>query len=122
MLNYIAATLLILVGLFHSLIGGKRLIAPIVAREDLPVILGSVEMSRMTLRVGWHMLTLFWFALALILMALAQDLWPLEQLVLGGFGGLFVLSGFAALVFGRGKHLSWAFFLPIGAILLYQAV
>lgn len=122
MLGLIAAVLLVLVGLFHSVIGGKRLIAPIINREDLPVILGSIEMSRVTLRAGWHLLTVFWFALAAILLARLTAIAPFETLVFAVFGASFLLSGFAAAVLGRGKHLSWLFFLPIGAILVLMAL
>ena len=120
MLNLIAAVLLVIVGLFHSVIGGKRLIAPIVARSDLPVILGSIEMSRVTLRAGWHALTLFWFALAIALV-LASRL-PFEPMVYSVFGAAFLISGVIAVILGRGRHLSWLFFLPIGGLLLWPVL
>lgn len=121
MLNLIAAVLLVLVGLFHSLIGGRRLIAPIVARSDLPVILGDIAMSRMTLRAGWHMLTLFWFALAVILVAQVVSAISFDRLVMGVFGVSFLIAALIALVLSRGKHLSWVLFIPIGGILLVGA-
>lgn len=122
MLSLIAAVLLVLVGLFHSVLGGQRLIAPIVAREDLPAILGSRTMSRVTLRAGWHLLTVMWFALAAILVLDQLAVAEFRQLTLGVFGGTFVFCGVMALILSRGKHLSWAFFFPIGGILLWQAI
>lgn len=122
MLSLIAAVLLVLVGLFHSLIGGKRLIAPVVARDDLPAILGSRTLSRVTMKAGWHLLTLMWFALAAILMLDQLAVAEFRQLTLGVFGGTFLFCGVMALILARGKHLSWAFFLPIGGILLWQAI
>ena len=121
MLSLIAAVLLVLVGLFHSLIGGRRLIAPIVAREDLPAILGSRTMSRVTLKAGWHLLTVMWFALAAILVLDQLAVAEFRQLTPGVFGGTFVFCGVMALVLSRGKHLSWVLFFPIGGILLWQA-
>lgn len=121
MLNLIAAVLLVLVGLFHSLIGGRRLIAPIVARSDLPIILGDIAMSRITLRAGWHMLTLFWFALAVILVAQVVSAISFDRLVMGVFGVSFLIAALIALLLSRGKHLSWVLFIPIGGILLAGA-
>ena len=120
MLSLIAAVLLVLVGLFHSVLGGQRLIAPIVAHEDLPIILGSRTMSRVTLKAGWHLLTVMWFALAAILVLDQLAVAQFRQLTLGVLGGTFVFCGVMALILSRGKHLSWAFFFPIGGILLWQ--
>ena len=122
MLSLIAAVLLVLVGLFHSLIGGRRLIAPIVARDDLPAILGSRAMSRVTLKAGWHLLTVMWFALAAILVLDQLAVAEFRKLTLAVFDGTFVFCGLAALVLSRGKHLSWVLFFPIGGILLALSV
>jgi hypothetical protein len=54
----IAALLTILVGAMHSVLGGKRLIAPILRMEGLPIILGSLKNTRLTLLVGWHIASL----------------------------------------------------------------
>jgi hypothetical protein len=116
MLLYLAAALLVLVGLFHTVIGGRKLIAPIVAREDLPVILGSVEMSRITLRAGWHVLTLFWLGLAALFVGMALGIAATEQMLFATFAVVFAISGGAALALSRGKHLSWIFFFPLSGI------
>lgn len=122
MLSLISAVLLVLVGLFHSVIGGKRLIAPIVVREGLPTILGSRTMSRVTLKAGWHLLTVMWFALAAVLVLDGLAIAEFRQLTLLVFGGTFVFCGVIALILSRGKHLSWAFFFPIGGILFWMAL
>ncbi|MEC9249825.1 MAG: hypothetical protein VX501_04190, partial [Pseudomonadota bacterium] len=83
MLSLTAAVLLVLVGLFHSVLGGKRLIAPIVARDELPAILGSRTTSRVTLKAGWHLLTVMWFALAAILVLDQLAVAEFRQLTLG---------------------------------------
>jgi hypothetical protein len=116
MLLYIAAVLLVLVGLFHTVLGGRKLIAPIVRMDGLPKILGSVEMSRITLRAGWHLLTLFWFGLAAVFVGVATEPSALPPLFYGVFAAVFAISGFGAIILSRGNHLSWAFFLPLSAI------
>ena len=75
----------------------------------------------MTLKAGWHLLTLMWFALAAILVLDQLVVAEFRQLTLGVLGGTFVFYGVMALILSRGKHLSWAFFFPIGGILLWQA-
>jgi hypothetical protein len=118
----LAALLLFAVGAMHSILGGKRLIAPILRRPDLPVILGSLENTRLTLWVGWHVLTLFWWgqAVVLVVIALAPELVVTATLVtLSACAGL---TGMLALVLSRAKHRSWALFLPFAFITFYAAL
>ena len=121
MLNLIAAILLVLVGLFHTVLGGKHLIAPILKQAQMPSILGSREMSRVTLRAGWHLLTVMWFALASVLILETMQVSDYRTLARWVLGGTFVFCGVMAVILSRGKHLSWAFFFPIGGIFLWQA-
>lgn len=118
----IAAILLFAVGAMHSILGGKRLIAPILARPDLPVILGSLENTRLTLWVGWHILTLFWWgqALVLVVIALAPEHTILATLLTLSAGT--AIGGILALVLSRAKHRSWIMFLPLSIITFYIAI
>lgn len=110
----IAAVLLVGVSLMHSVLGGISLINPICRRSDLPIILGSRRNTVLTLQFGWHALSLFWLALAVLLVLLETrpELF-IPAFLLGG-AGLFALIGLIALIAGRGRHLSWVFFLTIG--------
>lgn len=113
----IAAILLVAVSVMHSVLGGINLINPICRRDDLPIILGSRGNTVLTLQFGWHFLSFFWVALAvfLVLLHVRPDRF-LEDFLLGG-AGLFIASGLIALIAGRGRHLSWVFFFPIGGLL-----
>lgn len=111
-----AATLLVLVGLMHSVLGGKRLISPLLKRTDLPIILGSVENTRLTLWVGWHLLTFVFFGQAILLVVIALS--P-ENAITTAIISVSIstgLAGLLALVLTRGKHRSWIMFLPISAL------
>lgn len=57
---------LFLVGAMHSVLGGATLIRPLLAQSDFPVVLGSQRNGRLTLWFGWHALTLFWWAQAIV--------------------------------------------------------
>ncbi|WP_299682265.1 hypothetical protein [uncultured Roseobacter sp.] len=112
-----AAILLVAVSLMHSVLGGINLINPICRRDDLPIILGSRRNTVLTLQFGWHFLSFFWVALAALLVLLhARPDRFLEDFLMGG-AGLFIASGLIALIAGRGRHLSWVFFFPIGGLL-----
>lgn len=112
----LAAILLFCVGLMHSVLGGKRLIAPLLRRDDLPVILGNIENTRLTLWVGWHLLTFFFWGYAISITVIAlEPAFAIEAVLLTislGTG----LAGCLALALTNGKHRSWAMFLPVSVI------
>lgn len=112
----IAALLIVLVGLMHSLIGGKRLIGPIVRMKDLPVILGDVRLSRLTLRAGWHALSIVYWGMALLLAYMHAAPADLNRPFLVMAALVFGVTGLAALILSRGRHLSWVLFLPAAAL------
>lgn len=117
---FVAATLLFLVGLMHSLLGEKNLIRPLLAREDFPVVLGSRRNARLTLWFGWHALTLFWWAQAFVLMKMAVDVETAARTTLISLSLACATLGLVALLVSRGKHVSWVFLLPLAAILAWQ--
>jgi hypothetical protein len=117
-----AAFLLFTVGAMHSVVGGKRVIAPILRRSDLPVILGSVENTRITLSVGWHILTVFWWGQAVVLVVVAVAPEHVITAFLLSLSACSALAGVLALILSRAKHLSWILFLPLALITFYVAI
>lgn len=120
MLN-VAAVLLILVGLMHSVLGGRNLITPLIARGDFPVVLGSQRNGRLTLWFGWHALTFFWWAQAYVFWRMADDISRAGLATLVSWTAACAFIGGAALVVSRAKHLSWAMFLPLAVLLGFAA-
>ncbi len=118
----LAAGLLFAVGAMHSFLGGKRLIVPLLKRSDLPVILGSLENTRLTLWVGWHILTLFWWGHAAVLVVIAVA--PAQAVIATLLALSFCsgLTGILALFLSRAKHRSWIMFLPLSLITAYAAL
>ncbi|WP_169544404.1 hypothetical protein [Sneathiella aquimaris] len=118
----LAAVLLFSVGLMHSLLGGRRLISPILARSDLPIILGSVRNTRLTLWVGWHILTLFWWgqAIVLIVIEVAPAYVAMATLLTLAFSSF--VAGVLAIILSQAKHRSWIMFLPLAFIAFYAAI
>jgi len=113
---FFAAALLIAVTAMHSILGELRLIQPILRLENLPVILGSRQNTRATIRFAWHITSLFWLGLAALLVRLQMSTIDLAAWLLWGVTIAFALSGAAALIASRGRHMSWVFFFPIAVL------
>ena len=70
---YLAAVLLFLLGLAHSLLGERYILVRLFRRDNLPRLFGSPEFTVRTLRFAWHITTVAWWGLAALLVAIAQD-------------------------------------------------
>lgn len=119
---FVAAILLILVGLMHSVMGEKNLIRPLLAQENFPIVLGSQRNGRLTLWFGWHALTLFWWSQAYVLVQMGFDPSRAGQSTLISLAYASGALGLVALFVSKGKHLSWVFFLPMAVILVWQSM
>ena len=117
----VAAILTVAVGLMHSVLGGRYLIAPILKMDGLPVILGSRSRTRLTLKAGWHAASLTWWGLAGVLVHMQVMPGGTDAAFLTMVSAVFGLAGLAALILSRGTHLSWVFFLPVALITGYSA-
>ena len=112
---YLAAVLIVSIGVAHSYLGERYILARLIRRGDLPKVRGSAEFTARTLRFAWHITSLAWFGLAAVLIVLARP--PVTTSSLGlVVGCTFLAHGVVALVASRGRHLSWPVFLIIGAL------
>ncbi|CAM2064675.1 hypothetical protein SCOR_04840 [Sulfidibacter corallicola] len=115
---YLAAFLILLVGMAHSILGERYILTRLFRRENLPKVLGSSEFTARTLRFAWHVTTVAWLGLASVLIALAHP--PVTVKGLGLIvGGTFLIHFAISVVGSRGKHLSWPLFLAIGVLAIY---
>lgn len=113
----IASILLLLMGIAHSYLGERYLLIRLFKRDNLPKLLGSTAFTIGTLRFVWHLTTVAWGALALLILSAGQGSISKEQvLTVIGFAAL--ASATFPLYFTRGKHLSWLVFLAVGALVL----
>lgn len=123
MLLLIAAVLAVLLGVAHSWLGERYILIRLFRRSDLPKLFGSDWFTRRTLRFAWHLTTVAFWGLAVILVAAASSDGPAferaAQLIVAG---TFLLSAILAFAFTRGRHLSWVAFLAIAALTLYAAI
>ena len=73
MMVELAAALLFLLGLAHSVLGERYLLTRLFRRDNLPKLLGSTAFTVGTLRFVWHLTTLAWYGLATLLLLAARD-------------------------------------------------
>ena len=101
----LAALLIVVLGLAHSVLGERYILVRLFRRSDLPKIFGSSDFTLRTLRFAWHITTVAWFGLAALMWAASQgELGTQSALRIIGYTA--VASGFLPLVITRGKHPS----------------
>lgn len=110
-----AAVLTFTLGLGHSIIGERKLITPILQLEGLPTPRGSVRQTRQVLRLGWHLTTLLWWAMAVLLLWMHLVPADLSRAFLWMVAIVFGLCGVVPLANGNGRHASWIYFLLVSA-------
>ncbi|MES2612148.1 MAG: hypothetical protein V4679_17990 [Pseudomonadota bacterium] len=114
----VAAALIWLTGLAHSVLGERYILMRLLRREDsLPRLLGSTAFTAGTLRFVWHLITVVWWALAWLVFALGNGPLSRDEVLLV-IGATSLVSAAFPLYFTRGRHLSWVVFLAVGALVL----
>jgi hypothetical protein len=71
------------------------------------------------LRFAWHITSVAWLGLASLILVLAQSPGAAQVTQARLIAGVFGISGLAALVGSRGRHLSWVVFLVIAALVWF---
>jgi hypothetical protein len=109
----IAAVLIFLMGLSHSIMGERFFLVRLFKREPLHHFGDAVFVNRTT-RIAWHLTTIAWWNAAAVLIVLSfRPLDHTEFLVGRIISNIFLLSGILSLVGSRGRHLSWVVFFVI---------
>ena len=115
---FAAGLLAVLIGLAHSWLGERFIVARLLRRNDLPHLFGSDVFTRRTLRFAWHLTTVAWWGFAALLwrLATASELGLVGRNIATMIGWTFLVSAFVAGVGSRGRHLSWLVFTAIAAL------
>lgn len=120
MLLQIAATLIFALGAAHSYLGERYLLSRLFRRDNLPKLLGGTDFTKQTLRFAWHLTTVAWWSLAILLLQ-AEDGTLSATSVARVIGWTAIVSGLFPLAFTRGRHLSWIVMFAIGGLALAWA-
>ena len=106
-----AAILLVITAFAHSVLGERRLIGPVLARRE--GVLAS-DLARVVLRFAWHLTSVTWAILALILVQLARDPATARFWAAVGTGVAFTGVGLFDAIATRGRHVGWPLLAAIG--------
>jgi hypothetical protein len=110
-LLFTAAVLLVVTAFAHSVLGERRLIGPLLARRE--GVLAS-DLARFILRFAWHLTSVTWAVLAVILVQLVRDPATARLWAGAGTGVAFTSIGLYDAVATRGRHVGWPFLTAIG--------
>jgi hypothetical protein len=112
-----AALLTFIIGAVHSWLGERRLIRPLLAPEQRHGLLAKSAFARGVLRFAWHVTTIAWWGIGLIIAALAfSPIGGQGRLILGIVAATFFVTGGVTLVTSRGRHLAWPVFFAIAGL------
>jgi hypothetical protein len=113
-----AAILLLVTGLVHSVLGELLILRHLAQLREVPPLLGSVELTKRTLRFTWHLPTLLASGIALILARYAYSA-PLgegERFAVQVISGALLACAVVTFAVSRGKHPGWVAFLAAAAL------
>jgi hypothetical protein len=110
-LLFTAAVLLVVTAVAHSALGERRLLGPLLARRE--GILAS-DLARFILRFAWHLTSLTWALLALILVQLVRGPVTARFWAAAGTGVAFTTIGLYDALATRGRHVGWPLLTAIG--------
>lgn len=115
----IAAVLLALTAIVHSLLGERFILRRLAKLENLPRLpLGGREMMRPVLRFAWHITSFFMLGFAAQLSLMAADVMSAPRIATV-IGITFLACAVVSAVASKGRHLSWVVFLLVSAACLH---
>ena len=112
----VAAALLALTAIAHSVLGERYILRRLFRRPDLPRLFGSDWFTRRTLRFAWHITSVAWLGFAAVLVVMAGGEVVGRDLLLNAVAVTFVVTAAIACVASRGRHLSWPVFLAVAVL------
>jgi len=117
---YLAALLCFLVGVAHSYLGERFILARLLGSDEFPKIFRNPDFIKATIRFAWHLTTLAWWGFAVLIVLIARGPGSFNAGNAGLLiGSMFLLNFAVALIASRGKHLAWILFLAIGVLVIW---
>lgn len=110
---------LLLVGFTHSYFGEKLLLGPMFKRRGNKVLENAL--ARFILRGAWHLTTVMWLLMAVILWFIGFGDGDLGLTILCVLGAGFSVSGLLDAALSKGKHIGWPMLLAVGLFCLGAA-
>lgn len=116
----IAAVLLVVLGVGHSIVGERYVVRHLVRRDDLPPVLGGQAFTAGVIRFAWHITSILaiGFAAVLALIAFGAD-WRAIAIAIGV---TCLVCAVLPVIYTRGRHVSWAIFVAAGGLCIAAAI
>jgi hypothetical protein len=111
-----ATALTLLLAGAHSYLGERYIPIRLFRRHDLPTLFGGAEFTKHTLRFAWHLTSVAYIGLAVVLTLLPSAGGASPSAPARAVAATFAVSGVVALVGSKGRHLSWIVFFVIAAL------
>ena len=112
----VAAVLAVAVAVAHSYLGERYILIRLFRQGDLPKLFGGTDFTKRTLRLAWHITSVFGLGFAGLLVSLASSQGGTGHTQAQIIAATFALSGVVAFVGSRGRHLSWVVFFAVAAL------
>ncbi len=110
----VAAALAFLLGVTHSWLGERLVIGPVLETKELPPLRGSRRGMRNILRFGWHLTSVYFWAMAALLFHYSRVVPDAVSLKI--IAVTYFISALITLGASRGRHYAWPVFLTIGLL------
>jgi len=107
---------LIAVSALHSIAGEKLLLTPMFERRGNKVL--DNALARLVLRFAWHLTSILWIMMAIILYVLVFSPEHLPSTILLTFGIGFMVVGIFDLIVSKARHMGWPVLTAIGVFCL----
>lgn len=107
---------LMIVSAVHSLLGEKLLLKPMFAKRGNAVL--ENDLARLVIRFAWHVTSLCWIMMAIILYFVGFSAASLSTVILLTLGVGFLAIGLFDAVASRGRHVGWPILTAIGVFCL----
>ena len=108
--------LLPITGLIHSIAGERLLIQPLFKHRGNRVL--DNDLARLIIRFAWHITSLMWVLLAIVLYSVVFLERPPRNIILMSVGVCFLVIGVFDLVASKGRHVGWPPLTLIGVFAL----
>lgn len=120
--SYMAALLLVGIGVAHSVLGERYVLRRVQRLTDLPKLrLGGRELMVPVLRFAWHITSIAWFGFAAMLVLIAHGALSSENGAMV-IAVTFLVCALCAGIASRGRHYSWVVFLMVGVLAMHRAL
>jgi hypothetical protein len=113
-LLFVSAGVTVFIAVVHSYLGEKRILPRLFANAG-PIIRRDPALTRAILRWAWHLTSLAWITLALVLLAMTRVPAEARTLPVAIIAGCLALSGLVCILTTRGRHIAWPFFMAAAA-------